>query len=525
MKKMFWVLKITLAAVLGVGLLHAQEWNWARAYGSGNTDQGMAMIQTPDSGFLVAGMTRSGAGQNDAFVMKLDLIGMPVWSRAYGGNSDDDARDLIRSSDGNYIFAGMTKSMGLGQSDAFVCKITPAGTVIWASAIGTATLNEAANAIYECSDGSMIIAGTQVVAARNEIMVAKLNPTGGLLWMRVLQGASNDEATAIVQASDGNYIVTGFTNSWGSGFDDAFILKFDQNGNLLWIRVFGGALPDRGYALANLADGGFVVGGMVESWGNGSRDFMITSFDVNGNWRWSNAVGAGQYDEAYGIDQLNDGGYALVGKSQSFGSAWYAFITRLDAGANLMWASVLGGANYEQANAVARTLDGGYCLAGQTNTWGFGGDDILAAKFVTSGQNCAGNIVPAGVIPFTPNITDINPTVSNTGAWQNINPVVTIINLNEFEICALYEEVDEEEAYTDRRLEFTGRQLVFWLTGTCPVTLSIYDPAGRVVMRPLDAALLGPGRHCLALDDLAPGVYFARLILGDGVFTCRLVTR
>jgi hypothetical protein len=525
MKKAFWVVKIILAAALSLGILHAQTSTWVRAIGGGDKDEGRAIIQTP-TGYLVAGLTRSGgAGQDDAFIMSLDVLGMPVWTRAYGGNAIDNAQDLIRTADGNYIFAGATRSMGVGQSDAFVCKIDIAGTVIWASAAGTTTLSEVANAVCECSDGSVIIAGTQVVAARNEIMVAKLNAAGGLLWMRVIQGANNDEAHAIVQASDGNYIVTGFTNTWGAGGDDAFILKFDPNGNLLWMRVFGGPSTERGTSLAKLADGGIIVGGLVESWGNGSRDFMIAKFDVNGIYQWSNALGGPNYDEGIAIDQTLDGGYAIVGNRQDPGNAWSVVSAKLDAVGNLLWGNYVGGPNFENGEGITATSDTGYAWAGYSNSWGFGGNEALVAKFTIDGDNCWGTPWNPGVVPFMPNIVSVSPTVSNTGAWQNINPIVTIMTFQEYEVCVLYEDVGEEGACPGHGLEFTGTRLVFWLPGTRPVTLSIYDPAGRVVARPMNGLLLGPGRHSLTLDDLAPGVYFARLDSGEEALTCRFVTR
>jgi uncharacterized delta-60 repeat protein len=525
MKKRLWGTKMILAGMLGTGILHPQSSTWVRAIGGAGNDQGEAILQTA-TGYLVAGLTRSGgAGQNDAFIMSLNAWGMPVWSRAYGGNANDNAQDMIRTADGNYIFAGATRSMGLGQSDAFVCKIDPAGTIIWASAVGTATLSEAANAVYECSDGSVLIAGTQVVSARNEIMVAKLNSAGGLLWMRVLQGAGNDEAHDIVQASDGNYIVTGFTNTWGAGMDDAFILKFDPNGNLLWMKVFGGPSTERATSLANLADGGIIVGGLVESWGNGSRDFMIAKFDVDGNYQWSNAIGGQNYDEGIAIDQTTDGGYCLVGNRQDPGNAWSVVSVKLDAVGNYLWGNYVGGPNFENGEGITATSDGGYAWVGYSNSWGFGGNEVLVAKFTAGGSNCGSSQWNPGVVPFVPAITDISPTVSNTGAWQNINPVVTIINLQEYEVCALYEDVGEENTRPDHGLEFTGRQLVFWLPGTSSVTLSIYDPAGRTVAMPARGVLFGPGRHCLTLTSLGPGVYFARLDSGDRVLTCRFVIR
>lgn len=525
MKKMFWGFKIILVAMLGLGISRAQNPTWVRAIGGGDRDEGKAIVQTP-AGYLVAGLTRSGgAGQDDALIIGLDALGMPVWSRAYGGNAGDNAQDIIRTADGNYIFAGATRSMGVGQLDAFVCKIDINGTIIWASAVGTATMSEAANAVYECSDGSVIIAGTQVVSARNEIMVAKLNSNGGLLWMRVLQGTGNDEAHDIVQASDGNYIVTGFTNTWGAGLDDAFILKFDPDGNLLWMKVFGGPSMERATSVANLADGGIIVGGMVETWGNGSRDFMIAKFDVHGNYQWSNAIGGQNYDEGIAIDQTSDGGYCLVGNRQDPGNAWSVVSVKLDATGNFLWGNYVGGPNFENGEGITATSDGGYAWAGYTNSWGFGGYEVLAAKFTIEGDNCWGSPWNPNVVSFTPTIEDITPTTSTTGDWQNIDPIVSIINLPQYEICALYEDVGEENAHAGRGLGFTGRQLVFWLPETGFVTLSVYDPAGRIISRPIDGLLLGPGRHSSAIPDLPPGVYFARLESGERVLTCGFVIR
>ena len=116
-------------------------------------------------------------------------------------------------------------------------------------------------------------------------------------------------------------------------------------------------------------------------------------------------------------------------------------------------------------------------------------------------------------------------TVSNTGAWRNINPIVTIITFPQYEVCVLYEDLDEGGASPGRELEFTGRRLSFWLTETCPVTLSICDPVGRVVARPVDGVLLGPARHSVDISSLAPGVYFAQLESAEAILFCRFAIR
>ncbi len=525
MKKIFWGIWSIL--IIGGGSLYAQGINWVRAIGGSNGDVGRGIAQLSTGEYLVAGVTQSfGAGQDDAFIIKLNSLGLILWSRAYGGNARDGAYDLIETSDGNYIFAGFTRSMGPGQSDVFVSKIAPDGTIIWASAVGTATLNEIANAVYECSDGSILIAGIRTVGAQDEALVAKLNSTGGLIWMRAIQGLNDDEAWDIVEALDGNYIVTGLTNTWGAGGDDAFIAKFDPSGNLIWMKVFGGGSTERGTSITNLADGGFMVGGLVESWGNGSRDMMITKFDVNGNWQWSNAIGGPNYDEGIAVDQTTDGGYAMVGNRQDPGNAWSVVSAKLDPSGGFLWGNYVGGPNFENGWGITATTDGGYAWVGESNSWGVGGDEVLAAKFISDGTNCWGQPWTPGVRPFTPNIVEINnPPISTSGAWQNINPIVTIGTFLQYEVCALYEGAHETESGSGPSLVFDGGCLILRLGEPSRVSLSLYDPSGRLIGRPIEGALLGPGQHPFSLSWLKPGVYFGRLTAGDELLTSTFIIR
>jgi len=525
MKEVKMMRNIVLITILVSSPLFGQiGWTWVRAIGGGDSDKGNGIAET-STGFAVAGLTRSGgAGQDDAMLMALDGAGLPLWTRAIGGNSRDDARDMITASDGNLVLAGMTRSYGSGRDDAFVTKMTPGGILVWSVAVGDGQEN-GANAITETSDGSLVMVGNtnDAVARTNNIIVARLNSTGDLIWMRTIQGSGNDEAYGVIEASDGSYIVTGLTASWGAGANDAFIMKLSPTGNLLWLKTFGGAQDERGYAIANTADGGFIVGGSVESWGNGSRDVMIAKFDVAGNFQWANAIGGSNYDEGKGIDQLADGGFALTGNRQEPGNAWSAISVRLDASAAFMWGNQVGGPNFENPNRVTATADGGYVYTGYSNSWGSGTNEVLVAKFLSDGTNCWGQPWNPGVVAFTPMVSTVSPTTTPGGSYTIVWPTITILTFQQYEICALYSGTDESEENTGLSMTWRPSKLCFQLPGAGTGSLSLYDGTGRLVAKPVDGQSLGEGEHSVEIDGLGPGIYFGVLEFNSDRVTASFV--
>jgi len=369
---------------------------WAKTYGGGDYDEAHSIQQTSDGGYIVAGYTQSfGAGFTDFWVLKLDASGDVVWLKTYGGEDDNEANSIQQTSDGGYIVAGRTWSFGGGYSyyDFWVLKLNASGDVVWQKTYGGGDYEEAFS-IQQTSDGGYIVAGEtrSFGAGSADFWVLKLDASGDVVWQKTYGGGDYDYLTSIQQTSDGGYIVAGWTPSFGAGWKDVWVLKLDASGNVQWQKTYGGGSDDEANSIQQTSDGGYIVAGWTGSFGAGSYDFWVLKLDASGNVVWQKTYGGGNWDWANSIRQTSDGGYIVAGYTESFGAGGADFwVLKLDASGDVVWQKTYGGGNNdEEAYSIQQTSDGGYIVAGRTDSFGAGRDDFWVLKLDASGDvaNC-----------------------------------------------------------------------------------------------------------------------------------------
>jgi predicted secreted protein len=148
-----------------------------------------------------------------------------------------------------------------------------------------------------------------------------------------------------------------------------------------WNQTYGGAGDDRAYSVINTTDGGYALAGYTNSFGAGGYDFWLVKTDSAGNMQWNQTYGGAGDDCARSIVQTSDGGYALAGYTYSFGAGGYDFwLVKTDSAGNMQWNQTYGGTGDDYAYSVVQTSDGGYALAGYTNSFGAGGYDFYLVK-------------------------------------------------------------------------------------------------------------------------------------------------
>ena len=147
----------------------------------------------------------------------------------------------------------------------------------------------------------------------------KTDSNGNMVWSKTFGGSDDDWAWAVQQTSDGGYIIAGYTESYGSGGSDVWLIKTDSNGNMVWSKTFGGSDIDYAESVQQTSDGGYIIAG-VTAWSYGSGDVWLIKTDSNGNIEWSKTFGGSDYDEAYSVQQTSDGGYIIAGDTCSYGS-------------------------------------------------------------------------------------------------------------------------------------------------------------------------------------------------------------
>ena len=385
----FMVAIISVAFFLSLSV-HSAHGQWAATYGGPGMDLARSMQQTTDGGYIVAGGTRSfGDGSYDFWVMKLDGNGAITWQKTYGGEGYDYATSIQQTADGGYIVAGDTSSFGAGGLDAWVMKLDSTGAITWQKTYGDEG-SQYFNHIQQTADGGYIAAGENRSsgAGSDDVWVMKLNATGGVTWQKTYGGIGNDWAHVVQQTEDGGYIVSGATYSFGAGDRDAWILKLNSTGAVTWQKTYGGEAVDFPYSIQQTLDGGYIVAGYTESFDLGDRDAWILKLNSTGAVTWQKTYGGGDEDYVTSIQQTADGGYIVAGLTQSFGTGDSdVWVLKLDNTGAITWQKTYGGvAGYKSADSIRQTQDGGYIVVGY-NYYLFGDtSDVFALKLDSSGS-------------------------------------------------------------------------------------------------------------------------------------------
>jgi hypothetical protein len=256
--------------------------------------------------------------------------------------------------------------------------------------------NDWGNSLIQTSDGGYAIAGftESFGAGEADVYVVKLDAKGNLQWTKTIGGPYREEGTSLIQTADGGYAIAGVTISFGAGKADVYVVKLDAKGNLQWTKTIGGPKDDLGFSLIQTSDGGYAIAGYTKSFGAGEWDFYVVKLDAKGNLQWTKTIGGPASDMGGSLIQTADGGYAIAGATTSFGAGLLdVYVVKLDAKGNLQWTKTIGGPASEIGNshALIQTSDGGYAITGSYFLIGDHGEVYASDVYVVK-LNADGNL-------------------------------------------------------------------------------------------------------------------------------------
>ena len=329
---------------------------WQKTYGGSDDDRGVDLIQTSDNGYAVIGKSKSNdlevsenAGFDDFWVSKLDSSGTIIWEYSFGFAGSDTPYSIIQTNDDGYLLSGVldvSASNGQGDrnsilsrhagGDYWVIKLNASGVKQWSNYYGGSFTDTAYDAIQTEDDGYIIVGSSDsddVDITNNlgsyDFWILKISATGTLVWEKSFGGSEIDEAHAISQATDGNYLIVGDTRSndleisQNNGAADLWIVKITPEGTLLWEKTLGGSSFDVGRSISKTQDNGFLVSGSSRSSdGNltsnkGQNDAWVVKINSSGNLEWQKTIGGSEVDFFYDAVELNDQTIIAVGDSNS----------------------------------------------------------------------------------------------------------------------------------------------------------------------------------------------------------------
>jgi hypothetical protein len=260
---------------------------------------------------------------------------------------------------------------------------------LWRLLLGGAKEDEG-KAITRAADGSLIVLGSSKSFAKNydrDLYVAKVSLDGKLVWKQTLGGDRDEFAGGIAGTDDGGMLVVGDSNSFGNGYKDVYIAKLDKNGKVLSSYIMGGEKEDSAKALTRIADGNMILVGYREPERAGDTDFFVVKLDQNGKNIWAKTYGQEQADLLNSVTALADGGIVATGSTRSYGSEQTDMsVIKFDTNGNIVWHKIYGFKYYEYGNAVDNTEDGGVMVAGGTTTLGKGDHSVYMIALDKSGE-------------------------------------------------------------------------------------------------------------------------------------------
>jgi len=316
------------------------------------------------------------------------------WNKTFGGPDYDTGYMVRQTNDGGYIIVGWTYSY-VGNSNLYIIKTDGNGNPQWMKSLGGDGY-ERGYCVQQTSDGGYIVVGytTSYGAGGSDAWLIKLDANGTVLWDRTFGGASSDNGYYVQQSDDGGYIIVGATVSYGAGGADVWLIKTDSNGTEMWNKTFGTSIYyEQGYVVYPSNDGGYMVFGRQQA---DNDEILVIKTDAQGNELWNKTFGGNDGEWLRTAYKTSDGGFILVGRTYSYGVNGDAYVIKLDAQGNMEWGKNYGGLDYDCGNGITETSDGGYIIAGATKSYGAGYYDSWLIKIDTWG-NMEWNLTFGGV--------------------------------------------------------------------------------------------------------------------------------
>jgi hypothetical protein len=322
---------------------------------------------TINDGYIVAGSRDDSlSGDLVASILRLDTYGNTIWYKQYPAAG---LSDIVPAEDGGYVAVGQTSAFKI-----YAVKTTEEGEIVWeqsAYSINGGSYDDIASAIGATTDGGYIIAGhTKNVAAGGGVkdaLLVKIDGSGTMEWYKTYGTAEGEEASSVQQTADNGFIFTGSQSTGVTGFD-VYLVKTSADGTVEWAHTYGGTNWDNASSVILADGGGYIVAGYSIVGTNG-RDVYLLKTDADGGKKWEQTYGGGADDAAAAVIRTNDQGYLLVGTTESYGVLKDVYIIKTDNTGNRVWEKTYGGTGDEGGSCARMVKNEGYVISGTSSSY------------------------------------------------------------------------------------------------------------------------------------------------------------
>jgi len=359
-----------------------------KQFGTNGMDFAWSVKTIDDGGYILAGYTDpTGSDNCNVMVMKISEEGEQLWDRVYSSAADQSCFSVIEVS-GGYLLSCFTSAQGASYGDIMVKKIDENGSLIWSNTYGTA-LNEWGfiSAVQNGNGSVSIVCGhTSDMEDESNVIVFNISGSSGREnWYQIVNSQGIQVPYSVCAGPSNSILVLGRTRGAGDENGDAFLMKLDSSGQASWLRNYGGSADEWGRGVQRASDGGYILAVYSSSYGSGG-DIWLVKVNSSGTIEWNKNYGGAGKDWPYGV-LADSEGYTIAGRTDSFSSGDHdAWLIRTDLRGNTIWERKFGGRDDDKAYALDFTANGGYVLAGMSNSNNSGNEQFYIVVTDENGE-------------------------------------------------------------------------------------------------------------------------------------------
>ena len=425
--------RLLLVLILGlVGLNGKGQVTFQKRYNSNYQYFCNAAKQTTDGGYIFTGFRVVAYNDNDdAYFMRTNAFGDTLWIRTFGGLYADWGESIEQTPDGGFVLTGFTESFSSPWKEILLIKIDANGELMWIKTMYGGN-DDWAKSVHNTSDGGLIIGGIthsfQFTGYTDDAFLIKTNAVGDTIWTHTYGGLLTDCANSVIQTTDGGYIFAGYTNSFSIGNNfDFYLVKTNSIGDTLWTKTYGGTGDDEAMSVWQNSDGGYIIAGSTESFGAGGKDVYLIRTDSIGDTLWTKTYGGIYLDIGASVQQTTDGGFIIVGYTESFSSSDDIYLIKVNSNGDTLWTRIIGDAGLnETGSSVQQTTDGGFIIGA---SWGASTcmtcNSAYLIKTDSNGNSGCHQLDTTSIVGTTATHVIGTTTSRSTGTFTINNPILT----------------------------------------------------------------------------------------------------
>jgi Secretion system C-terminal sorting domain len=359
---------------------HGLSQGWERSFGFAEADGLNDVLTTPDGGYITVGHTKTiNSIDRQVYLLKTDADGLAQWSSVFGGtNEQETAKSLVPDGSGGYVIGGTSVSDGLNY--AFLARADGVGNLLWL----THTVQDSVQGyqVARLTDGNFALVGSQQLPAapgtpNSEVFLLKADGNGTVLWSNTYGGGNFEEGFSLVEMPSGELLLAGFTNSYGAGNYDVFLVKTTATGGQIWTKTLGTTAAERCNAIIPTTDGNYAITGQRDAGSSTGQDVFLAKINPNGDEIWWRNFEVNGIETARSLQEISaSGNFVVVGNAQATDIAErQVLMLKTLPNGSLQSQHHFGGALGDGGNAVRTAPNNGFIIAGFTNSFGAGSSD------------------------------------------------------------------------------------------------------------------------------------------------------